>query len=83
MAILSDIGYHIQLTHVDSQQNEKLLFPTNTSDNVIIDETGTSLTQFIPTVVDNVATPTKKAPLTGVEQESIQISDAELAALNA
>ena len=41
--LLDTIGKHLQFIKLDNKGNEQLLFPVNTSDDVIIDEEGNTL----------------------------------------
>lgn len=62
--ILNDYSYHIQLTKIDENQEEKMLFPVNTANDVIVNEDGATLLEYLPTVDNDPSTPTEKAPLT-------------------
>lgn len=52
--LLNEIGYHVQLSKIDGENGDKFMFPVNTSDDVIIDETGTTLKNFIPSITTNL-----------------------------
>ena len=48
--ILGDLSMHIQLEKINEQNEEKLLFPINTIDDVIATENGDTIEPFVNTV---------------------------------
>ena len=64
--LLNELGYHIQLTKINADKEEKFLFPINTVDDVIVNEDGTGLNEFLPTVENDFNNPTEKSPLSAV-----------------
>lgn len=50
MAVLDDVGKHVLLHKLDETGQDDLLFPQNTIDDVIIDEDGNSLKEYLPLV---------------------------------
>lgn len=78
--LLQTIGHHVQLTKIDGAQGEKFIFPSNTSDDVVIDEEGTTLTNYIPSITTNLDE--QGAPMVILENESTDtISDDVLNAI--
>lgn len=73
--ILDDVGYHIQLTKIDENQQEKMLFPVNTVQDVIIDDDGRALKEFVSTVDDDLTNPTSKEPFMAVSHGAESIPD--------
>ena len=68
--LLDDIGLHIQMTKVDSNQVESSLFPINTANDVIMDENGNNLVDYIPVAVDSATSPTKSEPIVLVDDST-------------
>lgn len=81
--LLSDLGHHIQLTKVDDKKNEKMLFPINTKDDVLIDEEGNTLSEYIPTIAESEEDETVGSPMTAIQDSEIEITDELLALLKA
>ena len=79
--ILNDVSYHIQLTKVDENQQEKMLFPVNTTNDVIVNEEGSTLSEYLPTVDNDITSPTEKAPLVLVSTGEETIPDSVFANL--
>lgn len=57
MALLADIGYHVELQKKVGN-DIKHMFPVNTSDNVICDSNGGTLTQYLPMIRSSVSATT-------------------------
>lgn len=73
--LLNDFGTHIQLTKIDKDQNENVLFPVNTASDVFVNEDGDTLQDYLPTVVDDMENPTKSEPISILEVGSIELED--------
>jgi hypothetical protein len=63
MPILNDTGIHIIPNKVKSDGNVKMIFSTNTADDVIINDDGDVLTEFIT----GVESDGKYMPIKGTE----------------
>lgn len=63
MSLLDSVGMHVSLTSVDDKGHTDMLFPTNTTDDVVIDEDGNTLKEYVVTV----DTANSKSPMTGTQ----------------
>lgn len=73
MSLLSELGFHVELNAKDKKSNlVKRLFPTNTSDDVIVDENGNSLTDTLPIVKKGGTTPTGSLDVNEIEEVTIE-----------
>ena len=79
--LLDSLGHHVQLTKLDANKEEKLMFPTNTIDDVVVDDSGNTLDMFIPTITTDASVIGSSA-MTCIEIASDQtIEDVQMAAL--
>ena len=74
--LLHELGHHVQLTKIDGNQQEKFIFPTNTSDDVVIDEEGTTLKNYVPSITTDLSVQGK--PMGILETSSEEIIDSLL-----
>lgn len=52
MALLSDIGTHVELNAVDKEKQTTTIFPVNTADDVFVDENGNVLTDALTFIIN-------------------------------
>lgn len=52
MALLSDIGNHVELNMVDKEKKATTIFPANTADDVYVDENGNTLSDALTFMVN-------------------------------
>ena len=79
--ILNDVSYHIQMTKIDENQQEKMIFPVNTINDVIVSEDGQTLSEYLPTVDNDPVSPTEKAPFCVITTGDETIPDSVFANL--
>lgn len=78
--ILDDFGDHIQMHKMNEDgKDPKPLFPTNTISDVIADNFGNTLSQYLPTIQDSAIAPTTSSPMLLVETGTDVIPDSVLA----
>lgn len=76
--ILNNVGLHIQLNRVNKDKSTDMIFPYNTASDVIMDEQGNVLTDYIPVVQDSLDAPTTANPMVALNLGEGIISDSLL-----
>ena len=79
--ILSSLSHHVQLNKLNSDGQEKMIFPVNTADDVLVNEGGDSLTVFLPTIDSALTNPQTQSPMFAVEKGTETVSDTVMNAL--
>lgn len=74
-------GQHIQLTNVDRDLNEQVIYPVNTVNDIIMDNNGNKLADYLPTVDDSLDAPTTSSPMVAVENGTEEVDETVLDAL--
>lgn len=77
--LLTSIGNHVQLSKINGAGENHFIFPANTADDVIVDENGTNLTSYLPTITTNLAE--TGSALTALESSTATINDTVMTAL--
>ena len=72
--LLNDYGNHVQLNSVDNNGDPERIFPTNTADDVVVNENANTLSQFL-TILKPSSQLDEDAAMNAEESELMVISD--------
>jgi hypothetical protein len=81
MALLSSIGKHVELNPVEKNGDTYTIFPLNTAEDVVVNENGDTLDNYLPCVEDSMTAATKKEPVTGLQVGEATIPEKALNAI--
>ena len=73
--LLNSLSNHIQLQKLYKTGDDRLLFPVNTIDDVIVNDKGDTLKNFLITVDNDPVNPTERLPFALMEHGTDSILD--------
>ena len=79
MSILDSIGYHVEMRQLTAGGTVKYLYPTNTSEDVIVDSNGNNLVAYLPSSVAAANASTTGNPVKFVQKSYTTMDDSVMA----